>query len=88
MLGLAGWFRVGWRRGQRRRNDKSARHARANSFGVISGAILGVAATFYTVYGTHVHWLWYAVVGPVVGLVFGYLLSFLRPPPAEKKIDA
>jgi len=61
---------------------------RANSFGVISGAVLGVAATLFTIYGTHVHWLWYAVVGPMVGLVFGYLLSFLRPPPPARKTDA
>ena len=56
---------------------------RANSFGVVAGAILAVAATFYTIYFTHVHWLWYYVVGPVVGLGFGYLLSFLRPAPAR-----
>ena len=58
---------------------------RANSFGVVSGAVLAVAATFYTIYGTRVHWLCYYIVGPVVGLVLGYLLSFLRPPPARQQ---
>ena len=58
---------------------------RANSFGVVMGAVIAVAATFYTIYCTHVHWLWYFVVGSVVGLVLGYLLSFLRPPPAAQK---
>jgi SSS family transporter len=59
---------------------------RANSFGVVTGALLAVAATFYTIYGTHVHWLWYYVVGPVVGLVAGYALSFLQPPPTRQQI--
>lgn len=54
---------------------------RANSFGVVAGAVLAVSATFYTIYFTQVHWLWYFVIGPVVGVAGGYLLSLLRPPP-------
>jgi SSS family transporter len=53
---------------------------RANTFGVISGTIIGAGATVYVTYWTPIHWLWYFVVGSMGCLVAGYLLSFLRPP--------
>jgi hypothetical protein len=46
---------------------------------------VGSALTIYVTYGTSIHWLWYFVVGSVGGLVAGYLLSFVRPPPAPKQ---
>jgi SSS family transporter len=61
---------------------------RANNFGAISGAIVGAAATVYVTYFTHVHWLWFFEVGSIGGLVAGYLLSFLRPPPAPRQTAA
>ncbi len=58
---------------------------RANSFGVIAGAIVGAAATLYVTYWTPLHWMWYFVVGTLGTYASGYLLSFLRPaPPAAK----
>lgn len=59
---------------------------RANSFGVIAGALVGAAATVYVTYFTKIHWLWYFVVGSMTGLVAGYLLSFLRT--AQKTVKA
>jgi sodium-coupled monocarboxylate transporter 8/12 len=52
---------------------------RANSFGVVAGALLGAAATVYVTYFTPLHWMWYVVVGSVGGAGFGYVLSFVRP---------
>jgi SSS family transporter len=52
---------------------------RANSFGVVSGALLGAAATVFVTYYTPLHWMWYIVVGAGGGAGFGYVLSFVRP---------
>lgn len=52
---------------------------RANSFGVLTGAIIGVAATVFVAYFTKLHWMWYFVTGSMVGFISGYYLSFLRP---------
>jgi sodium-coupled monocarboxylate transporter 8/12 len=52
---------------------------RANSFGVIAGAVVGAGATVFVTYFTTIHWMWYFVVGSMVGLVAGYLLSYLQP---------
>jgi Na+/proline symporter len=52
---------------------------RANSFGVIAGAVVGAGATIFVTYFTTIHWMWYFVVGSMVGLVAGYLLSYLQP---------
>lgn len=49
---------------------------RANSFGVIAGALVGAAATLWVTYFTRMHWMWYFGVGCGVGVVSGYLLSF------------
>lgn len=54
---------------------------RANSFGVIAGAVVGAAATVGVTYFTKIHWMWYFVVGCMGGWVAGYILSFLRPAP-------
>jgi SSS family transporter len=51
---------------------------RANSFGVIAGAVVGAAATVWVTYFTKTHWMWYFSVGCVTGLSAGYLLSFLQ----------
>lgn len=75
---------------------------RVNNFGVISGAIVGVAATYYVTYAEsiaglwkphlcgiwqpHMHWAWYPIVGWVVAMVAGYVLSFLKPAPDPRKI--
>ena len=56
---------------------------RANSFGVVAGAILGAAATVYVTYCTGLHWMWYLVTGSLVTVAAGYLLSYLRPAPAN-----
>jgi SSS family transporter len=56
---------------------------RANSFGVVAGAILGATATVYVTYFTQIHWMWYFVVGSLGGFIFGYLLSYLRAPPSN-----
>jgi SSS family transporter len=53
---------------------------RANSFGVIAGAIVGAAATVYATYFTPIFWMWYFVIGSMGALVSGYFLSFLQPP--------
>ena len=52
---------------------------RANSFGALAGAVVGVAATVWVTYFTQLHWMWYFVVGSLVGSGVGYLLSFLQP---------
>ncbi|MDB6170255.1 MAG: hypothetical protein JWM88_3119 [Verrucomicrobia bacterium] len=54
---------------------------RANNVGAIAGAIVGAAATVYVPYCTPIHWLWYVVVGRMVGFSAGYVLSFLQPAP-------
>ncbi len=50
---------------------------RANSFGVLVGAVLGTATTWLTSYA-HVSWLWYGPVGCLTTMATGYLLSFAR----------
>ncbi len=62
--------------------------SRANSFGVVGGAICGAAAAVYVTYFTALHWLWYFPVGCTVGLGAGYLLSYLRPAPASAVLAA
>jgi SSS family transporter len=52
---------------------------RANSRGVIIGALVGAGATLYVTYFTSIHWLWYYVVGTVVAQAAGYLLSLAWP---------
>lgn len=54
---------------------------RANSFGVIAGAITGATATVYSTYFTSLHWMWYFSIGSMVGLVSGYIWSFMKPAP-------
>lgn len=51
---------------------------RANSFGVIAGAVVGAAATVWVTYYTKTHWMWYFVVGCMAGWISGYFLSFLQ----------
>lgn len=58
-----------------------SRHAR--SVDVVAGAVLGIVATVAVGRFTPVHWLWYYVVGTVVGVVAGYLLS-LRHAAADR----
>lgn len=53
---------------------------RARSVDVVAGALLGVVATVAVSQLTAVHWLWYYVVGTVVGIAAGYLLSLRHPP--------
>ncbi len=48
---------------------------RANSFGAILGAVVGLVAALLLWH--HVSFIWYAVTGCVPTLVFGYALSFL-----------
>ncbi len=50
---------------------------RANGFGVIAGAAVGLVATVCVIRYTEIHWLWYPVVGTLGGLVAGYILSLV-----------
>ncbi len=52
---------------------------RANTFGVIAGAVVGALATIFVTYVLKIHWLWYFVVGSMGTMAAGYILSFLRP---------
>jgi SSS family solute:Na+ symporter len=52
---------------------------RANSTGVMIGAIASLAATYYVRYYTHMHFLAYPMVGVVVCYVVGYLTSIIFP---------
>ena len=61
---------------------------RANSFGVIAGAIVGAAATIFVTYFTPIHWMWYFAIGSMAGLVAGYLLSFLQPSQNSQEASA
>ena len=57
---------------------------RANAVGVLTGAIVGTAVTWWAS-TTGISWLWYGPVGCVVTLVAGALASLVRPaPPAEE----
>ena len=60
---------------------------RANSFGVMAGAVVGAGATVAVTYGTAVHWLWYFVVGTASACVAGFALSHLRPAPTPGQLD-
>jgi SSS family transporter len=51
---------------------------RANSFGVLAGAIIGTLST-WLVSLTDVSWLWYGPVGCAITWIAGYGLSYLRP---------
>ena len=58
--------------------------SRANSLGAISGAVIGFVAAVSLWY--RVSFVWYAVVGCVPTLVFGYALSFLAPARPHKDV--
>lgn len=53
---------------------------RANSFGVVLGAFIGLFVTIYVINCTSIHWLWYFVIGPVTTMVCGYALSWFGQP--------
>lgn len=57
---------------------------RTTSLGAIAGAILGFA--FALVLWSHVSFIWYAVIGCVPTVVFGYVLSFLGPRRARAEV--
>jgi len=52
---------------------------RANAFGVLPGAILGTAVTWFVADHTSVSWLWYGPAGCAATMVSGFALSLLRP---------
>jgi SSS family transporter len=52
---------------------------KANSIGVIIGAIASLGATFYVRYYTHIHFLAYPIVGVVACYVVGYVSSLIIP---------
>ena len=52
---------------------------RANGHGAFAGAILGMAAVVYASWGTNVAWLYLNVIGPVVVLAVGIIVSLVVP---------
>ncbi len=52
---------------------------RANSIGAIAGLTASLAATYYAMNYTHLHFLTYPVVGVVVCYLVGYLTSIIIP---------
>ncbi len=50
---------------------------RATTLGAWGGTLAGAAATVAVTQFTRIHWLWYYVVGSVVTLALGYLLSWI-----------
>jgi SSS family transporter len=50
---------------------------RANGHGAFFGGILGMAAVVYVSWATQVSWLYYNVIGPLVVVVTGTLISLL-----------
>jgi SSS family transporter len=59
---------------------------RANTFGVVAGAIFGAAATVFVTYVLKIHWLWYFVVGSMGSLVGGFIFSYLAPAPNTEEV--
>jgi SSS family transporter len=51
---------------------------RANTIGVLSGAVVGTLVTFFAA-RTNIAWLWYGPVGLIATVTVGYLISFLKP---------
>ena len=58
---------------------------RANSFGVLAGAIIGASSTVFVTYFTPIHWTWYFAIGCLGGFASGYVLSFLSSPRTTNK---
>ena len=52
---------------------------RVNSSGAFYGVLAGEAAIFYCYFFTHIAFLWYNVVGCLVVIAAGWVLSFHRP---------
>ncbi len=59
---------------------------RANTVGVLTGAIIGTAIT-WAVSRTGVAWLWYGPVGCVATVAVGYPISFLRPALSSDQVN-
>jgi Na+/proline symporter len=55
---------------------------RVNASGAFHGVLAGEAAIFYCFFFTHIAFLWYNVVGCLVVILTGWLLSFRRQPSA------
>jgi Na+/proline symporter len=54
---------------------------RVNGTAVVTGAIIGEAAVIWAAASTNLAWLWWNVIGCVVGVVAALLISFVRPSP-------
>lgn len=59
---------------------------RANTPGVLMGAIVGLAVLTAIIWYTDVFWLWYSPIGFTTSLVLGYLLSLFFAPPTEAQL--
>lgn len=59
---------------------------RANSGGVITGAVAGLLATIWVANFTSISWLWWIVVGFLVSMGVGWTVSLLFQKPAEAQI--
>jgi SSS family transporter len=57
---------------------------RANSVCAVLGALYGFAFTL--LWSSHVLFIWYAVIGCVPTVLFGFLLSFLTTPEARERV--
>ncbi len=56
---------------------------RVNSSGAFYGVLAGEVAIFYCFFFTHIAFLWYNVVGCLVVIATGWLLSLRRQPPVQ-----
>jgi SSS family transporter len=59
---------------------------RANSVGVLGGAVVGTATTAWVSYNTKVSWIWYSAIGCLATMLAGYALSYLRPMEAGQEV--
>lgn len=58
---------------------------RTNGFGAIIGALLSIVVAMALKYLTSAHWALYFPAAALSCITFGYLFSFLRPPPELRK---
>eukprot|EP01031_Cornospumella_fuschlensis_P004400 gene4400-5493_t len=61
---------------------------RTNTLGAMTGVLVGFISlgTLYAT-GSKISFMWYALVGCVITMVVGYLVSLFLPPPPDANLD-
>ncbi len=60
---------------------------RANGSGAFAGGIVSLVVVTLVAQFTTISWAWYALIGTVVGMLSGYLLSLASPAPTREIVE-